>query len=152
MRGSFAAACILARKHAGLTQEEAAYQLNIATRTLAYYETGRIPPDDIVAHMVQIYQSPALGYAYLSSESAVGRILLPQIKVMGISSGALQLHVSMRKAAGLADMLDEICADNQISREEERSFRDCLDTFDRLMASIIGIKIAGSGDALAGVR
>ena len=71
-------------------------------------------------------------------------------EVMGVSSGALGLHGSMKRALGVADILDDICTDNKITRDEERAFRDCLDTFDRLLASIISIKIAHRDGELVG--
>jgi len=49
----------LARKEAGLTQEEAAEKLHVGVRTLAEYESGRVRPnDDIVEMMTRIYGTP----------------------------------------------------------------------------------------------
>ena len=78
-----------ARKDAGMTQEQAAEALNVSVRTYAKYESGEIlPGDDMVAGMMQVFENPCLGYAYLSKESAVGRLILPKIgKLPGFAPG-----------------------------------------------------------------
>ena len=58
----------ICRISAGLTQEQAAELLAVSQRTLSEYENGRARvPDDIVAAMVEVYNSPLIAYYHLIS-------------------------------------------------------------------------------------
>lgn len=140
MSYEFGNACCLARKTARLTQEEAAERLGVSTRSIAHYEGERIPPDEMVAAMVQLYHAPALGYMYLSQESATGRMLLPKVSIVGASNGALRLRVKMRQASSMQETLDELCLDDKITQDEESDFKRCLDKLDGLLSAILGMK------------
>lgn len=111
-----------ARKDAGMTQERAAEALNVSVRTYAKYESGEIlPGDDMVAGMMQVFENPCLGYAYLSKESAVGRMILPKIgKIPGVAAGAMQYHVALADANSDRIRLERICCDDKITMAEER--------------------------------
>ena len=111
-----------ARKDAGMTQEQAAEALNVSVRTYAKYEGGEIlPGDDMVAGMMQVFENPCLGYAYLSKESAVGRMILPKIgKIPGVAAGAMQYHVALADANSDCIRLERICCDDKITMAEER--------------------------------
>ena len=140
MSYEFGNACCFARKTARLTQEEAAERLGVSTRSVAHYEGERIPPDEMVAAMVQLYNAPALGYMYLSQESPTGRMILPRVNPVGASNGVLRLRVTMRRAASMADTLDDICWDDKITPDEAPDFERCIDILDGLMAAIIEMK------------
>ena len=143
MGSVFTRLAIQARHNAGLTQEAAAERIGVALRTIAHYEAGRIPADDIVARMMQVYRAPYLGYAYLSQESEVGRALLPQItNVSGIASGAMQIRVAIKKAVKMYDRLEEICCDDVVSRDEQRDYERCWSELDNLMASVTAMKFS----------
>lgn len=109
------------RKNAGMTQELAAELLYISARTYAKYESGEIlPGDEMVAEMMRIFSSPCLGYAYLSQESAVGRLILPQIRGMpGVAAGAMQYHIALADAHNDFRTLERICCDDRITADEE---------------------------------
>ena len=111
-----------ARKDAGMTQERAAEALNVSVRTYAKYESGEIlPGDDMVAGMMQVFENTCLGYAYLSKESAVGRMILPKIgKIPGVAAGAMQYHVALADANSDCIRLERICCDDKITMAEER--------------------------------
>jgi len=62
------------RKSAKLSIEEAAFKLNIATRTLCNYEAGKsIPPPETVLAMSEEYRSPKLTRWYCRTECAIGQ-------------------------------------------------------------------------------
>ena len=140
MSYEFGNACYTARKTARLTQEAAAELLGVSTRSIAHYEGVRTPPDDMVASMVAAYHSRALGYMYLSQESPTGRMILPRVNPVGASNGVLRLRVTMRRAASMADTLDDICWDDKITPDEAPDFERCIDMLDGLMAAIIEMK------------
>lgn len=146
MNTVFGRACKVARRNAGLSQEQAAELLNISSRSLAYYECGRQVPDETVAKMCTIYNTPVLGYVYLSIMSEVGRKILPTMTMAGISSSALRLRVNMKKAADLQSKLDEVCCDDRIDKDEEADFFECLAALDDLIASALSVKFSSFND------
>jgi len=82
-----------ARVDAGLTQEKAAEMLFISTRSLCDYESGKtIPPEDVVSRMVDVYDSPRLGYQHLKQNNIVGRRLLPDLKTNDLPRAVLRLQ------------------------------------------------------------
>ena len=97
MRDKFTEWLVHSRHVAGLTQEEAAERIGIARRTLAGYEAGSTPDDDVVACIVQVYDDYKLGYAYLVERTLTGRLILPDIQTVGVASGAITLHIQLGK-------------------------------------------------------
>lgn len=141
MHRRFADAAFDARKMAGLSVERAAECLSISPRTLNYYEAGRATPDEIVARMVGTYQSPELGYYWLSKELFTGRLILPEIDPAGISSKALRLRLSMRRAAAVQEELEEICADDAITANEKKPLARCIGKIRELAAACMNISL-----------
>lgn len=153
MNGRFADILFQARQCAGFTREIASEQLNIAPRTLTYYEAGRQVPDRVVSDMVRIYGAPGLGYYYLSNELYTGRILLPRVNVIGISNGALRMRVSLRKAIEAQERLEDICSDDVITKDEETSLSSCVNALRDLAAACMGMEILSTKkSALAGTK
>lgn len=141
MNTSFTTMMVLARKSAGLTQEKAADLIGLSRRGLAYYEQGRIPTDQVMARMMTVYDSPALGYAYLSTQFATGKALLPQMRLVGVSAGAMQLHITMKQAVNEYERLEKICCDDIITLEEAGEYADCLQTFKNLVGTIVSMAL-----------
>ena len=141
MSSIFTRLAIQARHNAGLTQEGAAEQLGLSRRGLAYYEQGKIPNDTIVAKMMQVYNSPLIGYVYLSENTATGQRLLPPIKTVGVSSGAMQLRINLKKAAHEYENIEMICSDDIIQPAELGRFSKCISSLDGLISSILSLKM-----------
>lgn len=141
MNERFADLAFSARMSAGLTRESAAEILGISPRTLSYYESGRRIPDDVVAGMVRAYESPALGYRFLSSELGTGRIILPRVELAGVSSSALRLRVVMSRAERIESDLESICCDDKITADEQQTFTECLRHVMELAAACIGVSL-----------
>lgn len=135
MSKRFGCAIKKARKDAGMTQEFASEELCISARTYAKYESGEILPGDyMVAKMMRIFEDPCLGYAYLSQESAVGRLILPQIRGMpGVAAGAMQYHIALADAGNDFVRLERICCDDRITVEEERDLKPIIEKIFELV-------------------
>lgn len=62
-----------ARKRAGLSIEEASFQLHIAPRTLCKYEAGETtPPPEVVLNMGEVYNEPRLTARHCRYKCAIG--------------------------------------------------------------------------------
>lgn len=142
MNNQFSFLLAAARKNAGYTQEQAAERLNVATRTLAWYEQGRIPPDNIMAHMMRLYNNAAIGYEYLASISEVGKLILPELReIPGVAAGTMQLHIAIKKAVSVYETLEQVCCDDVIDADEEDSYRQCWQELDMLMQDLVALKM-----------
>lgn len=142
MNNQFSFLLAAARKSAGYTQEQAAERLNVATRTLAWYEQGRIPPDNIMAHMMRLYNNAALGYEYLSTISEVGRLVLPELReITGVAAGTMQLHIAIKKAVSVYETLERVCCDDKVDADEEDEYRQCWQELDLLMQDLVALKM-----------
>ena len=61
-----------ARKERGFTQEYAAEKLGISVESLRAYETGqRVPPDEVVADMVGLYNTLHLIVQHVRKKNAM---------------------------------------------------------------------------------
>ncbi len=141
MRDKFTEWLIHSRHVAGMTQEEAAERIGIARRTLAGYEAGSTPDDDVVACIVRVYDAYKLGYAYLVERTLTGRLILPDIQTVGVASGVITLHIQLGKMCKAYEKLETICADDIISREELPSYCRCMNELDNLITAAVGMKI-----------
>lgn len=142
MNKRFADLCYMYRHRARLTLNQTSELLDIAPRTLSYYEAGRNVPDEIVAKMVQVYDAPEIGYMYLTQETATGRLIFTaQINTKGIASRALELNVALREVNKQREVLEDICYDDIISDAEKKTFGECIRKLTKLAAACIGIKL-----------
>ena len=64
----------IARESSGFTQEKASELLATSVTSLKAYEySQRIPPDDIVIKMIEIYDAQYLAYQHLKTSVEVGK-------------------------------------------------------------------------------
>lgn len=141
MTQNFTKLMVFARKNVHLTQEKAAERIGISRQMIARYEQGIMPTDSVMSKMMEVYDSPALGWAYLSTQFATGRALLPELRIVGVSAGAIQLHITMKQAVNEFDRLERICADDVITPEEAVEYDDCLQTFKQLVGTIVSMAL-----------
>ncbi len=123
-------ACVISiyqtcRELAGLTQEQAAEQLNTSVRTMARYESGeQAVPDDIAYQMVLLYDSPYLAVQHLRQVSQVAAGLLPPVTVLDLPRAAIRIINQVRRFADRhreRELLD-IAEDGVIAPEERPLF------------------------------
>ena len=68
-----------ARLSTGLTQERAAEMLGLSPESLKQYEGGRrVPPDEVVARMVEAYRLPWLALEHSQATDTLG--VLPEVE------------------------------------------------------------------------
>ena len=109
----------ISRKAAGLTQYQAAELINVSVRSLADYETGKtIPPDDVVAAMVEAYKAPWLAYQHLKESSELGRKYLPDINFSDLARAVLRFQKEVRDLETVDRALVEIACDGEIDDTE----------------------------------
>ena len=106
-----------ARDVAGMTQERAAAALHLSVRSLAAYETGeRIPHDDIVVRMVDVYNFQQLAVQHMRANSELARRIIPEVQQRSVIETAVSVYNLMRKFAERhsVDRLLEIAEDGRI--------------------------------------
>lgn len=127
-----------AREFAGLTQERAATALHVSVRSLAAYESGeRIPADDVVVRMVDLYSYNQLAVQHMRANSELARRIIPELKDRSLIEAAVRFSNSLRrldKLDGAARLL-EIGEDNHIAAEEEEDYNEIALELQRLVQS-----------------
>ena len=129
-----------ARDVAGLTQERAAAALHLSVRSLAAYETGeRIPHDDIVVRMVDVYNFQQLAIQHMRANSELARRIIPEVRQRSVIETAVSVYNLMRKFADRhsADRLLEIAEDGRIDEEEMPDFVAIADQLRKLSACVM---------------
>lgn len=110
----------IARKAAGLTQEQAAELLHISVRSLTEYEAGRtIPASDIVCKMIEVYGTPWLAYEHLRQSSEVGRRYLPEVDLTDLAKSVLRLQKEVADVENIKPKMVEVACDGVVHPHEE---------------------------------
>lgn len=129
-----------AREFAGITQERAAAALNLSVRSLAAYETGeRIPHDDIVVRMVDLYNYQQLAVQHLRSNSELARRVVPEVQQRSMIETAVSIYNVMARFARRrsVDRLLEIAEDGRIDEEERLDFQEITEQLRKLSACVM---------------
>lgn len=115
-----------AREYTGMSREEAAFRLNVAPRTLAYYEAKkgeiRMPPPDVVLKMSEIYDEPMLTLRYCR-ECPIGQkysyVVLDNVN-LDPATVLLKLQEEYREAGKVLDRIVQLT----INKNNREDFKD----------------------------
>lgn len=127
-----------ARELAGITQERAAAALHLSVRSLAAYETGeRIPHDDVVVRMVDLYNFQQLAVQHMRANSELARRIIPDIRKRSLVSAAVRFFNSMKRLEAIngAQRLLEIGEDNHIDETESEDYETIAAEMQNLIQS-----------------
>lgn len=135
----------IARESAGFTQDKASELLDISVESLRAYESSRrIPPNNIVVSMVEIYNAQYLAYKHLKN-SEIGEIILPDIKVESLSISILKLQKEIKKFSEYEEILIEIGSDGIISDSEKADWNSIQNAFNDIVKAFMSLKYAKEG-------
>lgn len=135
-----------ARNAAGLTQDRAAEMISVSCRSLADYEAGqRMPANDVVARMVEIYDARYLAYQHLRASSDVARRIIPDTDQLELPAAVLRLISSVYDFAD--DKLDRqlivIARDGVIDDVERRDFDRIVTRLDAIIQAALAVAYNG---------
>ncbi len=135
----------IARESAGLTQEKAAELLNISVESIRAYEGDkRIPPNNVVVNMVEIYNAQFLAFKHLKN-SELGQRYLPEVEVKSLSTSILNLQNRIKKLNNCNELLIEIGCDGVISEEEKDTWEEVNDDLNSVVEAILELKYSKEG-------
>jgi len=141
-----------ARMAAGLTQERAAELICSSPRSIAAYEAGeRIPADDIVVKMVEVYGTQFLAYQHLRSNMELARSILPEIVPTTLPLAILKLQKEVHDFLRVQDEMIEITCDGIISADELPRWTEIMKEMRDVCQAIMSIEFSvmkgdGSGE------
>lgn len=133
-----------ARKATGYTQEHAAELLSVSVRSLAEYEAGgRIPPNDVVERMVEIYNAQYLAYQHLKATNALAARIIPAIEERSLMELALRIYNRLRRFAkeGSVERLLDIAEDGEIDKTERVEFEAILEDLREIVKSGLELEV-----------
>lgn len=130
-----------ARMAAGITQERSAELIGCSVRTIAAYEQGeRIPFDDVVVRMVDIYAAPYLGNQHLRQNSEIARQILPEVVPTNLPQAILHLQKEMNDFLRLRDEMIDITEDGIIDDSERARWEVVQNSLTRVAQAILAIE------------
>ncbi len=126
----------------GFTQEKAAELVGVSVESIRAYECGiRVPPDQVVIRMVEVYDAPHLAYQHLRNAQEVARLYLPQIQEgVNLEAMVLRLQKEIRDFIRVQDELIDITCDGEISAEEWPRFKKILKELDDINTAIMTMR------------
>lgn len=131
------------RESAGYTQERAAELIDVSVESIRAYESGRrIPPDDVVIRMIEVYNAQYLAYQHLKTSAEVGRKYLPDVELRDLPAAILKLEKEVSDYLKCQDELIGITYDGVVSAEELPRYQQILRELDDITAAIWSLKLA----------
>lgn len=131
------------RESAGITQKKAAELIDVSVESIRAYESGRrIPPDDVVIRMIEVYNAQYLAYQHLKTSAEVGRKYLPAVELRDLPSAILKLEKEVSDYLKCQDELIGITYDGVVSAEEMPRYQQILRELDDITAAIWSLKLA----------
>ena len=110
-----------ARKATRLTQEEAAERIGISPESMKQYESGRrVPPDGVVAKMVEVYDLPWLALEHSRATDQLG--VLPEVHIQPLPTATIALTNRLQSATDKIKTLLRIAEDGIIDEQERPEF------------------------------
>lgn len=135
-----------AREAAGMTQERAAELIGLSVESVRSYECGkRVPGDDAVIKMVEIYGANYLAYQHLKHKTQVGNAVLPDVKEVPLSQAALQMINSMDKFIQCESEIVQITMDGIIDENEEQSWCEIMEKCRGLHKAVLTLQYSKKG-------
>ena len=131
-----------ARKTTCLTQEQAAERLDVSDTTVKAWEQGaRVPDNETVARMAELYDTPWLALEHLrSAGSTLG--VIPEITVQSLPTAAITL---INRVLDFAErhrdrQLLRIAEDGIIDEDERPDFDDICRDLDGIVGAALQVK------------
>lgn len=135
------------RKAAGLTQEAAAERLGISVESLRAYETGqRVPPDEVVEAMSDLYNTLHLIVRHVREKNAMYSRVVPDVPHVGVLKASARLTNRIFEfAESHADKrLMRIAEDDVIDSTERAEFDAILKDLQEIVAATLALRCAQS--------
>ena len=131
-----------ARKESCLTQEQAAERLDVSETTVKAWEQGtRVPDNETVARMAELYGTPWLALEHLrSAGSTLG--VIPEITVQSLPTAAITL---INRVLDFAErhrdrQLLRIAEDGVIDEKERPDFDAIVQDLDGIVGAALQVK------------
>ena len=135
---------VKARKEHKLSQSDACELIGIAdTSTLSKFENGiKIPSEDVVVKMVEVYEEPYIGYMYLKECTKVGEMLLPNVLLAELDNLALNFQNEFEDVSSVRREIIAIARDNLIDEGEKSRWEDVIQKeISELLSVLIPLRI-----------
>lgn len=133
-----------ARKAAGYTQEAAAELLDLSVESIRAYETGiRVPGNDTVERMVEVYNTQHLAYQHLKTTNALMSRVVPTLEQRDFSQAAIRMKNRVNRffKADVADRLLELADDGKISDDERDEYEELVGMIRDLVAVLLEVDL-----------
>lgn len=132
-----------AREAAGITQERAAELIGLSVESIRSYETEkRVPSDETVIKMIEIYNANYLAYQHLKLKTQVGNAFLPDVHEVPLSNAALALIHNLHSCMEEHEEIIAITMDGNISQEELTEWQRIMKKYDDLYTAILEIQFS----------
>lgn len=132
-----------ARESAGLTQEKAAERIGVSVESVRMYEGGkRIPPDDVVVRMVDIYDARYLAYQHIKENvKAAGSLIPSNVEIKDLPTAILKLQKEVNDFIKVRDEMIDITCDGIITTEERPAWDRIIKELDDISRAIMCINL-----------
>lgn len=131
-----------ARESVGLTQEKAAERIGVSIESIRMYEGGkRIPPDDVVFRMIDIYNTQYLAYQHLRENVITASAVMPMnIKVTDLPQAILRIQKEITDFLQIRDEMISITYDGIISADERPRWNVIVKELNDIMEAIMSLR------------
>ena len=137
----------ICRKSAGFTQEAAAERLGISVESLRAYETGqRVPPDEVVETMSDLYNALHLIVRHVRERNAMYSRVVPE------ASAKLTNRIYAFADSHADRRLMQMAEDNVIDSAERPEFDAIMEDLQGIVEAAMAVRYAKQGHLEEGVK
>lgn len=141
----------IAREGAGITQERSAELIGLSVESIRSYESEkRVPADDTVIKMVDIYNANYLAYQHLKYKTQVGNRVLPEVEEMPLSEAALRMIHELNDCMNYQASIVEIAMDGKVDESEKEDWLEVRQRCKSLCRAIFALQFSKEGEDLDG--
>lgn len=126
----------IARESTGLLQEKSSELLDISVDSLRAYEGGkRIPPNNVVLKMIEIYDSQYLAYQHLQISDAVGHKYLPELQISDLAQAVLVFLDECDDLEKVKKLMIKISRNNAVDEDEKEDWEKVKNEIQDVVAA-----------------
>lgn len=134
-----------ARKTTTISQESAAEILGVSVESIRAYETGRrIPSNEMVAGMIDLYSAPWLAPQHIRASSDFAKSIVPDVQEMPLERAGIKAILILHELQenDIAKKILSIVEDGIVDETESADFKEIMDKLNELNSVALSLKIA----------
>lgn len=126
----------IARECTSFTQEKASELMNISVDSLRAYEGDkRVPPDNTVIKMIEIYDAQYLALEHMKTKTQIGEKYLPKLQIKNLAEAVLSFLDEYEDLEKIKKLMIKISRNGEIDENEKEDWEKIMKEINDVVAA-----------------